>query len=174
MEAYKRGGLIAAGACLATLAWVGIAATPTTDADMLEEPQWAQPLNLEPCLTEDSDNCYWDASSRSNGVGSDFYVVEEQVIYVDHDGSEVEADGGDESPEQSTEPEPEPEPDGYDEFVEDWRDAIYNDWRVEGYPGRALLEWEEGTLECGINAKPAVDQDGYGNWWAYCEPALVD
>jgi len=37
----------------------------------------------------------------------------------------------------------------------------------------AKQDWDLDTLECGVNAKPAVDQDGYGNWWAYCEPALV-
>lgn len=36
-----------------------------------------------------------------------------------------------------------------------------------------ILEYDTGVLECGVNARPAVDQDRYGNWWAYCEPALA-
>lgn len=38
----------------------------------------------------------------------------------------------------------------------------------------ARQDYDLGVLECGVNAKPAIDQDQYGNWWAYCEPALVD
>ena len=36
-----------------------------------------------------------------------------------------------------------------------------------------VTEYDEGVLFCGVNAKPALDMDPYGNWWAYCEPALV-
>ena len=35
---------------------------------------------LPPCATEDSDNCYWDASTRGNGKGSSFVVIEGIVI----------------------------------------------------------------------------------------------
>jgi hypothetical protein len=37
---------------------------------------------LVPCPTEDSDNCYWDAVSRSNGVGSSFVAWEGKVYYA--------------------------------------------------------------------------------------------
>jgi hypothetical protein len=37
----------------------------------------------------------------------------------------------------------------------------------------AWQDFDKGTLQCGVNARPAVDKDPYGNWWAYCEPALV-
>lgn len=49
-----------------------------------------------------------------------------------------------------------------------------NDITEEGHPTGALEQWDEDTLECGVNAAPAIDQDEHGNWWAYCEPALVN
>lgn len=38
----------------------------------------------------------------------------------------------------------------------------------------ARQDYDLGILDCGVNAKPAIDQDEFGNWWAYCEPALID
>ena len=32
-------------------------------------------MPLQPCATEDSDQCYWDASERGNGDGSDFIAL---------------------------------------------------------------------------------------------------
>ena len=46
-------------------------------------------LILNPCPTEDSDNCAWDAKWRGdgegtgNGTGQSFYVVNGQVFYVE-------------------------------------------------------------------------------------------
>jgi len=37
-----------------------------------------------------------------------------------------------------------------------------------------VATWDDGRLICGTNAAPAIDQDRYGNWWAYCEPAMVN
>ncbi|QIG59109.1 hypothetical protein SEA_RUBYRALPH_101 [Microbacterium phage RubyRalph] len=37
-----------------------------------------------------------------------------------------------------------------------------------------VQEYDEGVLFCGVGAKPALDVDPFGNWWAYCEPALID
>lgn len=109
--------------------------------------------DLPPCPTEDSDGCYWDASEQGDGNGND--VVSQPVT--------------------EPEPEPEPEPDwGPDTVSPD--DQVLTDTK----PGKDWMEdnrvltWDTGTLECGVNAKPAIDQDQYGNWWAYCEPALVD
>jgi len=31
---------------------------------------------LPPCQTEDSVNCYWDASEQGNGLGNDFIAIE--------------------------------------------------------------------------------------------------
>lgn len=46
--------------------------------------QPAEPFgNLPPCPTEDSDNCYWDATERGNGEGRSFYVVDGEVTYLD-------------------------------------------------------------------------------------------
>lgn len=33
-------------------------------------------LILPPCATEDSTNCYWDASAQGNGQGHDFVYLE--------------------------------------------------------------------------------------------------
>lgn len=38
----------------------------------------------------------------------------------------------------------------------------------------AVIDYDTGTLFCGVGAAPAIDQDPFGNWWAYCEPALID
>lgn len=40
---------------------------------------------------------------------------------------------------------------------------------VQPWPGM-----DDGSLECGTGAAPAVDIDPYGNHWAYCEPALAE
>lgn len=32
-------------------------------------------LILPPCATEDSTNCYWDASQQGNGLGTDSVVL---------------------------------------------------------------------------------------------------
>lgn len=34
------------------------------------------PVSLPPCPTEDSRNCYWDATERGNGRGKSFYDVD--------------------------------------------------------------------------------------------------
>lgn len=38
--------------------------------------------SLPPCLTEDSDNCYWDSATHGNGQGRSFYVIDGQVTYT--------------------------------------------------------------------------------------------
>lgn len=40
----------------------------------------ASTLHLSACPTEDSDNCYWDASTRGNGQGQSFAVINGTVI----------------------------------------------------------------------------------------------
>lgn len=37
-------------------------------------------LYYPPCATEDSNNCYWDAQARGNGVGTSFVVIDNEVI----------------------------------------------------------------------------------------------
>lgn len=46
--------------------------------------------------------------------------------------------------------------------------------RLQGEPAGPMLDYERDTLECGATARPAVDVDAHGNWWAYCEPGLID
>lgn len=36
---------------------------------------------LNPCETEDSDNCYWDGKTRGNGKGKSFIVINGKVTY---------------------------------------------------------------------------------------------
>jgi hypothetical protein len=36
---------------------------------------------LPPCLTEDSDNCYWDAKERGNGKGHSFTTINGETYY---------------------------------------------------------------------------------------------
>ena len=38
-------------------------------------------MTLPPCPTEDSDNCYWDADTMGNGIGTDFIVIDGTVYY---------------------------------------------------------------------------------------------
>lgn len=38
---------------------------------------------LSACVTEDSDNCYWDGSEHGNGQGRSFTVVDGEVTYWD-------------------------------------------------------------------------------------------
>lgn len=38
-------------------------------------------VQLTPCATEDSDDCYWDAAVRGNGVGQSFTVRNGVVTY---------------------------------------------------------------------------------------------
>jgi hypothetical protein len=33
------------------------------------------PDGLQPCPTEDSVNCYWDADTMGNGLGNDFVTL---------------------------------------------------------------------------------------------------
>lgn len=33
---------------------------------------------LPPCATEDSNNCYWDADTMGNGIGTDSIVIEDK------------------------------------------------------------------------------------------------
>ena len=104
--------------------------------------------SLPPCVTEDSDGCYWDASEQGNGVGHD--VVNAPVIMP------IVA--------PPVTPEPITESTQVDQPPAD-------DFAPAGGPRE---DYDLGVLDCGINAAPAIDQDEYGNWWAYCEPAMVN
>jgi len=39
-------------------------------------------IQLTPCETEDSDNCYWDASTRGNGEGVSFITLNGVTYYA--------------------------------------------------------------------------------------------
>lgn len=40
------------------------------------------PSHLNPCLYEDGDNCWWDASTMGNGIGDSFVVIKGNKIYL--------------------------------------------------------------------------------------------
>ena len=41
-------------------------------------------LTIPPCPTEDSNGCYWDASTRGNGLGHSFIATNDgEVIWLD-------------------------------------------------------------------------------------------
>lgn len=37
---------------------------------------------LPACEAEDSTNCYWDASTQGNGVGSSFLAINDKTYYL--------------------------------------------------------------------------------------------
>ena len=39
-------------------------------------------LAFPPCALEDSNNCYWDASARGNGHGSNFITLADHVVQL--------------------------------------------------------------------------------------------
>jgi hypothetical protein len=41
-----------------------------------------KPGILLPCPTEDSDNCWWDATEHGNGEGLSFVVIDGKVTYL--------------------------------------------------------------------------------------------
>jgi hypothetical protein len=41
-----------------------------------------EPGILLPCVTEDSDNCWWDATEHGNGEGLSFVVIDGKVTYL--------------------------------------------------------------------------------------------
>lgn len=41
-------------------------------------------VELAPCWTEDSINCYWDATTRGNGAGQSFADLDGQSYWIDN------------------------------------------------------------------------------------------
>lgn len=62
--------LVIAGACLATV--------------LMQRPLLSDshPIELAPCATEDSDNCWWDAARDGNGTGRSFVVIDGEISYL--------------------------------------------------------------------------------------------
>lgn len=102
---------------------------------------------LPPCATEDSDNCYWDADTMGNGLGHDSIVIELPPV------PRTPAATPSMAPVTPVE--------------------VPTELPLPPVDPGARQGYDEGTLNCGVNAGVAVDQDEHGNWWAYCEPALV-
>lgn len=64
------------GITIIFLAMAGIFTTLATP------PPAPKPVVLPPCEQEDSENCYWDASTRGNGLGSSFVNIDGAVYYL--------------------------------------------------------------------------------------------
>lgn len=65
------------------LIWTAVVAVLTGLALTTGVPITPEPHEVLPaCPSEDSDNCYWDASTRGNGEGDSFYVVDGTVTYI--------------------------------------------------------------------------------------------
>ena len=63
-------------ACAAGLGtWMGVLAD--------EESVLGSSTNLAPCVTEDSDNCYWLADESGNLEGRSFVTIDGEVFYLD-------------------------------------------------------------------------------------------
>ena len=63
-------------ACAAGLGtWMGVLA----DAESV----LGSSTNLAPCVTEDSDNCYWLADESGNLEGRSFVTIDGEVFYLD-------------------------------------------------------------------------------------------
>lgn len=60
----------------------------------LNQPESAfrAPSELPACLTEDSDNCYWDAPNTGNGEGKSFYIIDGFITYEDGTTYQVEGE----------------------------------------------------------------------------------
>lgn len=70
------GSLVAAFVCVCVSLVIAVAPAPTV------ERATGVAVELPACETEDSDNCYWDASSRGNGSGNSFVVRYGVVTFV--------------------------------------------------------------------------------------------
>lgn len=95
MDAYDR--VMLGLKVLATASVLGllVAAGALTEQAMTPEPDTSQPavlytnprwqdgetFSLTPCPTEDSVNCYWDASLRGNKIGQSFININGNVYY---------------------------------------------------------------------------------------------
>jgi len=80
-------GLLTMGACLPDPAPVDAPSqapaieAPSQEAPAIDAPVSGPTYTLPPCASEDSDNCYWDASERGNGQGTDFVALNGMVYY---------------------------------------------------------------------------------------------
>lgn len=144
------------------------------------------------CQTEDSDNCRWDAEVQGNGEGRSFTVTDGTVTYDD----EAPADSAAPVPSVPGAPAAVPAVQDYatstSQAGEENAPRVVNEDEPAGVVNEnpdgpescelgdgevacgPQLEFDEGVLVCGTGAVPAIDQDRHGNWWAYCEPALVN
>lgn len=68
---------------LATLAFLFLLAGVLLATVIMQRPLAdAAPLELLPCVTEDADNCYWDADRQGNGQGRSFVTIDGETSYL--------------------------------------------------------------------------------------------
>lgn len=81
---YIRRGLARMGAYLAILATVVLAPHAIAYAVVPHHTDDDMRASLSvPCPTEDSTNCYWDASVQGNGEGRSFVDIDGTLYYQD-------------------------------------------------------------------------------------------
>lgn len=131
---------------------------------------------LPPCATEDSTNCVWDAETQGNGQGTSFIDIDGTTYPLEDEQTvEDEVQTLEEVTEEVTgAKEPNREPKAKVKKAEAKKDRWAPRPKDEDRATGPVKDHDENVLFCGVGAKPAMDQDPYGNWWAYCEPALVD
>lgn len=54
---------------------------PHSQQELADRQKLWELANTTPCPTEDSDNCFWDAQERGNGLGHSFTVINGEVVY---------------------------------------------------------------------------------------------
>lgn len=122
--------------------------------------------SVVPCATEDSTGCFWDASEQGNGQGHDVLnppapaPIILPVADVSPAPAPAESTQVDQPPVVTEQPTEQPA-----------GSCVPGDAEVACGP---VTAYDEGMLICGTDAAPAIDQDTHGNWWAYCEPAMVN
>lgn len=66
-------------AAIAAALWLATTLIPNPDVQAARAPVQD---SLPACVTEDSDNCYWDADVQGNGIGASFYTLNGVTTYL--------------------------------------------------------------------------------------------
>jgi hypothetical protein len=139
MTAVKRGFTVAAGVIGFALCGFGGYAVETYAPQLAAASVVNEDPALPACEYEDSDNCYWDASSVGNGEGISFVTLNGVTYYEDQ-------------------PEPEPEP----VAAPDRRTVTLNGVTLE------YVDGVDAILYCDQPYRVGIDVDNNGNEWAGC------
>lgn len=75
--------IVVSAICLATAAMLTASGVAADSRGVAPQPTRAHAptYTLSPCASEDSDNCYWDATRRGNGTGRSFVTLHGVTYY---------------------------------------------------------------------------------------------